>query len=166
MTWDAVAFSRIQTFAIRIQTFAIRREQGRLADMQPVIQRSVEEYPTRPLFRCLLAILFCELGQWEKTRRIFEELASNRFADLPLNNDWIHSVCLLSEVAAALADPARAAVLYDLLRPYHWAAVDSLEASPGAVVRFLGVLSTTMSRWDQATAHFERGLEKNRKMGA
>ncbi len=159
MTWDAVAFSRIQTFAVR-------REQGQLANVEPVILRSVEEYPTRPMFRCLLATLFCELGQLENARPVFEGMAVEGFADLPMNNDWLHSLCLLSEVAAALGDSVRAAMLYALLTPYDWATVDELEASPGAVARFLGLLSATMSRWDEAAGHFERALEKNREMGA
>ena len=34
------------------------------------------------------------------------------------------------------------------------------------MARFLGLLATTLSRWDEATAHFERALEKNQQMGA
>src|SRR5262249_37060307 len=48
MPWDAVIFSRVQLFALRL-------EDGRLAELEPAIRRSVAEFPTRPLFRCLLA---------------------------------------------------------------------------------------------------------------
>src|SRR5262249_59314009 len=54
MPWDAVIFSRVQRFALRL-------EDGRLAELEPAIRRSVEEFPTRPLFRCLLARLLTEL---------------------------------------------------------------------------------------------------------
>jgi hypothetical protein len=97
---------------------------------------------------------------------VFDGLACNHFLDLPMNNDWLHSVCLLSDAAAMLSDSARAALLYDLLRPYDWAVVDDVQLSLGAVARFLGLLATTQSRWDEAAASFERALEINRHMWA
>src|SRR5262249_23887918 len=70
--WDSTVF-------FRVQTFAILREQARLGEMEPAIRRSVEEYPTRPLFRCLLVVLYCDLGQLENGRRVLAELACNHF---------------------------------------------------------------------------------------
>jgi transcriptional regulator with XRE-family HTH domain/tetratricopeptide (TPR) repeat protein len=158
MPWDAAAF-------FHVQTFAIRREQGRLGEMVAVVRRSAEEYSTRPLFRCLLLVLYCELGQLDNGRLVLEELAHSCFSALPVNNDWLHSVCLLSEAATALGDSARAGVLYDLLRPYDWAVTDDVQVCLGSVARFLGLLAATLSRWDEAVVHFERALEKNRQMG-
>jgi hypothetical protein len=45
-----------------VQRFALRLEDGRLAELESAIRRSVEEFPTRPLFGCLLARLLAELG--------------------------------------------------------------------------------------------------------
>src|SRR5215470_703841 len=59
--WDAVIFSRVQRFALRL-------EDGRLAELEPAIRRSAEEFPTRPLFRCLLARLLAELGDEDGAR--------------------------------------------------------------------------------------------------
>jgi hypothetical protein len=55
MPWDAVIFSRVQRFALCL-------EDGRLAELEPAIRRSAAEFPTRPLFGCLLARLLAELG--------------------------------------------------------------------------------------------------------
>jgi tetratricopeptide (TPR) repeat protein len=34
----------------------------------------------------------------------------------------------------------------------------------GSILRFLGILATTLSRWDDAVAHFEGALEMNRRI--
>jgi len=108
--WDAVIFTRMQLFALR-------SEDGRLAEMEPAIRRSVEEFPTRPLFRCLLARLHTELGDEDQARSVFEELATDRFAVIPVNNDLLLSLAHLAEVAWFLHDAGRAAVLHALLLP-------------------------------------------------
>jgi hypothetical protein len=62
--WDAAVFSQVQLFALR-------NEDGRLAEMEPAIRRSAEEFPTRPLFRCLLTRLLAELGDQDSARSVF-----------------------------------------------------------------------------------------------
>src|SRR6516162_7814860 len=69
--WDAVIFTRMQLFALRL-------EDGRLAEMEPEIRRSAAEFPTRPLFRCLLARLLAEAGDEDGARSVFEQLAAGR----------------------------------------------------------------------------------------
>src|SRR5215475_9766434 len=74
----------------------------------------------------------------------------------------------LAQVCAALGDRERAALLYERLRAYErrvvviaWA-----EACNGAVARYLGLLATTMQRWDDAARHFEDALTMNAALGA
>jgi hypothetical protein len=76
--------------------------------MEPAIRRSVEEFPTRPLFRCLLARLLTELGDEDQARSVFDALATDRFAVIPVNNDMLLSLGHLAEVAWFLRDAARA----------------------------------------------------------
>ena len=45
-------------------------------------------------------------------------------------------------------------------------AVSAPEVSVGAVARYLGILASTMSRWEDAARHFEDALEMNKRMGA
>jgi hypothetical protein len=122
--WDAVIFSRVQRFALRL-------EDGRLAEMEPAIRRSAEEFPTRPMFRCLLARLLTELGDEDGARFVFEQLAAARFAGIPVNNDLLLSLAHLAEVAWFLRDAGSGAVLHGLLLPYRGLVVDTLETSTG-----------------------------------
>jgi tetratricopeptide (TPR) repeat protein len=157
--WDAV-------FAFRLQMYFLRREQGRLEEIEATITRSVFEYPTRSVFRCLLVHLACELGRTADARGGFEALATDRFASLPQDNDWLFNLSLLAEVAQYLGDVERARTLYELLSPYAGHAPTGGEVSLGAASRYLGVLASTLRRFDEAEAHLERALERNTVMGA
>ena len=47
----------------RIGLFVLRREQGRLAELEEIIRRSVREFPALLRFQCALAHLYAELGR-------------------------------------------------------------------------------------------------------
>jgi tetratricopeptide (TPR) repeat protein len=157
--WDAIANSRVQLFALR-------SEDGRLAEMEPTIRRSVEEFPTRPLFRCLLARLLAELGDDDQLRFVFEPLATDQFAVIPVNNDLLLSLGHLAEVAWLLRDAARGAVLHDLLLPYRGLVVDTIEWSTGAVDRYLGLAALTAGDLEPAERHLRDALHLNARIGA
>jgi len=157
--WDAVIFSRVQRFALRL-------EDGRLAELEPAIRRSAEEFPTRPLFRCLLARLLAELGDEDGARSVFEQLAAGRFGGIPVNNDLLLSLARLAEVAWFLRDAGRGAVLHGLLLPYRGLVVDTLETSTGAVDRYLGLAALTTGDVDTAELHLRDALRLNTRIGA
>jgi tetratricopeptide (TPR) repeat protein len=74
---------------------------------------------------------------------------------------------LLADTAALVGDTDSAAVLYGLLLPYSaFNAVDLAEGFRGSVARYLGLLTTTLGRWDSAVGHFNDALAMNERMGA
>ncbi len=151
----------------RVQMYLIRREQGRLAEMESEIKRSVAEYPTRFVFRSMLAHLYSELERPVGSRGAFDRLGANDFTDLPRDNDWLFEMSLLAEVADFLGDVDRAAILYELLLPFVGRNVSAGgDASVGSASRSLGVLASVLHRWDEAARHFEDALERNAGMGA
>ncbi|HWO71678.1 MAG TPA: AAA family ATPase, partial [Actinomycetota bacterium] len=157
--WDAEVFSRIQLYGLR-------REQGRLHDVERTIEAAIEEYPTRPLFRCLLAGVRVERGDSEAARVIVDELGAGGFRSLPVNNDWLLSTDVLAQVIAQLRHRPGAEGLYGLLLPYADLVVDTAEMSTGSVSRPLGLLAATLGRWDEAEGHFRRAVEVNERIGA
>jgi DNA-binding SARP family transcriptional activator len=158
--WDA-------GFSYRTLLFVLRREQGRLEEVQELIHRSVDEYTGYRLFRCLDALIACELGREAYARRVLDELAADDFAALPPDGEWLFCLCVLAEVAAKLADDGRAAVLHGLLSPYgRLNALAAGEVALGSVARYLGILATTTRRYDEAASHFDEALELNARMGA
>jgi tetratricopeptide (TPR) repeat protein len=159
-SWDA-------GFSYRIALFVLRREQGRLQEIDELFRESIDEYAGYRSFPCLVALIDCELGRRDPASRRFHALAADEFAALPRDGEWLFCLSVLSEVAAHLRDAEQAAVLYRLLLPYEQLnAQASGEISIGCVARYLGILASTISRWDDAARHFERALELNARMGA
>jgi DNA-binding SARP family transcriptional activator len=150
-----------------LQLCLLRREQGRLAEVEELVRGSVAEYPTYPLWRCVLAHTAAELGQTDDAGSVFEALAANGFAKVPFDEAWLVSLSFLAETARVLGDAERASVLYDRLLPYgDRVAVSYAEISTGSVSRYLGILAATTARWNDAERHFEAALEMNRGIGA
>jgi tetratricopeptide (TPR) repeat protein len=151
----------------RLQLYLLRRAQGRLGEVEDLVRRSLDEYPTYPIWHCVLANSEAELGHIAHARDAFETLAAKGLANLPFDEEWLISLGLLTETASILGDAERAAVLYPMLLPYgDRVAVSYPEISTGSVARYLGLLTATMERWDDAERHFENALETNGRIGA
>jgi tetratricopeptide (TPR) repeat protein len=149
--------------AYRAQLFMIRREQGRLGELEPAVVAAVRDILDQPGWRCGLALVYCEVGRHAEARGVFAEIMEE-----PLRRDigWSTSLALLAEVCAFVGDAEHAASLYRLLEPYGGC---SLVLGPGLVTsgsasRHLGLLATTMGRYDQAARHFEVALAANARM--
>jgi DNA-binding SARP family transcriptional activator len=160
VTWNAAVSQRIGLFVLR-------REQGRLAELEDTISRSVYEYPALLRFACALAHLHSELGRPSETRALVDELVARDLAHEHLDVEWLFSLSLLPDPCAFLGDEAAAERLHALLLPYedHYAQAPA-EGVFGCVARALGVLATTARRFDQAEQHFALAIETERQMRA
>jgi DNA-binding CsgD family transcriptional regulator len=154
--------------AFGMQMFTLRREQGRLHELAPVVRHFVQQHGAASTWRPGLALIYSELGREREARAAFEQLAAHDFADLPQDSLWLPCVTYLAEVCAFLGDASRAATLYRLLLPYngYTVVVGATDVCYGAAARYLGLLATTMERWEDAVQHFEDALAMNARMGA
>ncbi len=155
--------------AYGILRFARRWVQGQLGEEpEQVWAEAAMRYPGVPVYRSALALLHSELGRPEQARQELNALAVHDFADLP--DDFVLStlLVLLSEVAAALGDTRRAALLYDLLRPRadRWLGLGGNVVYVGSAAHWLGLLATTLEQWTDAEAHFEAAVGSNGRNGA
>jgi len=150
-----------------IQMFTIRREQGRLREIAPMLQKFVDD-DASAAWRPGLALIFAEIGHLEEARVEFDRLAEDDFSILPHDSLWQTSLVYLAEVCDYLQDRECAQVLYRLLMPYSQltVVVGNAIVCLGATSRFLGQLATTQSKWDDAEAHFNHAMEMNEQMGA
>jgi tetratricopeptide (TPR) repeat protein len=170
---QALAFGqRMETEAASgifgIQMFAVRREQGRLKEVEPVVRVFLQQHSADGAWRPGLAVIFSDLGLVADARAEFDILAEHDFADLPLDGVWMGTMTFLVDVCTFLQDSARAETLYRKLIPFAGlnAVVSNSTACYGAVSRYLGALSTTLERWDDAARHFEDALAMNARMDA
>ena len=147
------------------QTVAIRWAEGRLGEMSDAIREHVERFPWIPHWRQALAA--AELGDTRTARMELERCARRGFAELPRDGLWILHLCSLAEACALLADGPRAERLYELLLPFADRHAVSVTLQPfGPVALRLGMLATTLERWDEAERHFATALERCSDLGA
>ncbi len=151
----------------RLELFVLRREQGRLAELEDTIRRSVHEYPSLPRFPCALAHLYGELGRERDARAALGLMVSRDLAREYLDAEWLFTISLLADPCARLGDLEGAERLYSMLLPYESLYAQApVEATFGAIARGLGVLATTLRRFDDAERHFDVAIEIERRMGA
>jgi len=153
------------------QQFALHRERGALADMEADVRRAVAQAPRHAVHATggALAYLLHEVGRDVEAQVVVESLTAQDLVDVPRDSDWLWSLALLSLVCADLRDGRRAAMLYALLLPYPtW----TVQANParcvcfGSVSHYLGLLATTLERWDDAAQHFEAALVLHARLRA
>jgi class 3 adenylate cyclase len=145
-----------------------RREQRHLEGLLEGAAALVEQYPALPIFRCGRALFCLEEGRDDEARRELDDLAIDDFARLRDNPYVCVSLCFLAEVVFRLGDVSRARTLYDLLAPYRdrLCVVQPFITCHGSVSRYLALLATTLERHDQASEHFEQGIETNSRINA
>jgi DNA-binding CsgD family transcriptional regulator/tetratricopeptide (TPR) repeat protein len=150
-----------------IQMFSLRREQGRLAELAPVIRVLAGGARERGAWRPGFASLLAELGMDQEGRRELDRIAADGL-DLFRESLWLASLTYMVDACAALGHRAIAEMVYPELAPLTGTNVmiGHLVACYGAADRYLGMLATTLGEWELAEEHFERALALNQEMGA
>jgi len=148
--------------------YTIRLLQGRLDEIDEAFQDRAKQYPDVPMFRSWVAFHHLHVGREEQARNELEHFAANDFADLPRNFGMPPILMEMGEVAAALGDARRAALLYNLLHPFaeRLLTVAYNVVCFGSIAHWLGLLAGTLRQWDAAIAHFEAAIETNARVGA
>ena len=75
--------------AFGMQMFTLRREQGRLAELEPARPVLCPATRAASTWRPGLALIYSELGREREARAEFEHLAQHDFADLPRDGLWV-----------------------------------------------------------------------------
>jgi class 3 adenylate cyclase len=150
------------------QQAAIRFEQGRLGEVLDPIRQAAADHPRVSTAKSVLARAYAELDRTDEARAVYEELAASEFTDLPVDPGWLRTLTHCATVCAYLGDAARAAALYRLLAPYP----DQLSVSQigvlasSSVQHYLGLLATTMGRFDDAEARFAAAATTHQRIQA
>lgn len=150
-----------------VQMFTIRREQGRLAEVAPLLRRFLDENPQETTWRPGLALIASDLGFRDAARQAFAKLAATSF-EFPRDAKRNLSLCYSAEVCARLGDAERAEQLYDLLLPYRDLAmvVPTTTICCGANARYLGMLAALLGEWRAAEEHFASALDLDERLKA
>lgn len=149
------------------QLYVLRWGQGRLEEVEPLLRDFVAQHGASPVWEAAHANLQAMLGRLDEARTRFEP-ACDAFLALPRDVTWLPHLVLLGETCALVGDRERACLLVELLRPF---AEQQLVAGPGAAsfgagARVVGLLLSTLGRWDDALASLDRAEALNERMGA
>jgi DNA-binding CsgD family transcriptional regulator/tetratricopeptide (TPR) repeat protein len=163
--WGRLLTGRDATGTYGIQMFSIRREQGRLAELAPVIRILAGEAEREGPWRPGLVAVLVELGMEDEARRELSHLVAEGI-DGFRTSLWTATLAYLTDACTALGDEAMAAIVYPELESLAGANVmiGHLVSCYGAADRYLGMLAATLGESERAEEHFERALELNRRM--
>lgn len=165
--WSRLLTRRAASGIYGIQMFGIRREQGRLAELAPVIRVLARDDRSLGTWRPAFAALLAELGMEDEARSELERVREEGF-DRLRSSLWVASLTYLADACAIVGDEHLAALIYPELVPLSGGnvVVGHGVTCYGAADRFLGLLASTLGDHDRAIVHFERALAVNRRMGA
>jgi DNA-binding CsgD family transcriptional regulator len=163
--WSRLLTGRDASGVHGIQMFSIRREQGRLAELAPVV-RVLAGRGGAAWGPGLVAVL-AELGLTDEAKRELRRLALDELAE-QRRSLWLAALTYLTDACSALGDAEVAERLYPELAPYRGSSVmiGHLVSCYGAADRYLGMLATAMGEWELAEEHFEAAGALNRELGA
>jgi DNA-binding CsgD family transcriptional regulator/tetratricopeptide (TPR) repeat protein len=165
--WAQLLTGRDASGTHGIQMFGVRREQGRLAELAPVLRILAGEAKREGPWRPGLAVVLTELGMESEAKRELSRLATEGIDRYQVSL-WLATLTYLTDACAAVGDKRMAAIIYPKLEPLAGTNVmiGHLVACYGAADRYLGMLAATLGEPGRAEEHFERAMEQNRRMGA
>jgi hypothetical protein len=145
------------------QLVAVRREQGRLHELLPDIERLAGPEPSASVWRGILPLAHLDGGDRTRARAAYYEALGG----IPRTMLWLPATVSLAEAAAELGDADGAARLYAELDPYadrfaQW----SFTGNAGSVHRVLGRTAAVLGRDDRARVHFEAAVTRHAELGA
>jgi DNA-binding CsgD family transcriptional regulator/tetratricopeptide (TPR) repeat protein len=165
--WGQLLVGRDASGVYGIQMFGVRREQGRLAELAPVMRVLADGDRGGGTWRPGLAAMLAELAMEEQVRGELDRVRAEGLEALR-EGLWLASLTYLADAASAIAHEEVASLVYPLLAPLAGrnVMIGHGVACYGAADRYLGMLAATLGEDDRAAGHFEAALHLNREMGA
>jgi hypothetical protein len=149
------------------QMFVLRREQGRLAELEPVIQTFVTRFPALMFARCALALCHAEAGRSADAAAAIERLAAEEFGAMRRDFTWLACMATVAEVCAIIGDRRHGQIARRALQPFAARNVTvGAQLCLGSAARYLAMLAALMRDYDDAQARFEDAIAMNARMGA
>jgi DNA-binding CsgD family transcriptional regulator/tetratricopeptide (TPR) repeat protein len=150
-----------------IQMFGLRREQGRLAELAPVVRVLAGGDRPGGAWRPALAAVMAELGMHDEARRQLELLRRDGLESYR-RGLWVASLTYIADACAAVGDAELARMVYDELSPHAGGNVmiGHGVACYGSTDRYLGTLAAGFGELALAEQHIRLAMAFNRRMGA
>ena len=151
-----------------VQLMSVRREQGRMAEVEPAMAATIENYPAVVSWRLAHAAVLAILGRFDEAQAEYRRVTANGPPLDPRDYEWPPTMGLLGPLAALMGDTPMVQRVYDELLP--WAdrmiVVSGAVSCEGSVARTLGILAAVLGRWADSDAHFAQALASHDALGS
>jgi tetratricopeptide (TPR) repeat protein len=148
-----------------MQRLMIRFEQGRAAEIAPVVAELAPEYPNLPGLAGTVAWAWCESGHLDRARSALAPLARRSYA-LPVDPAWLTLMHFTAEAVQQVGDVDAARTIYPMLAPYPDVWSNSAAVSMGVTAYHLGILAATFGETERAEAHLREAIARCQAAGA
>ncbi|HEX2781952.1 MAG TPA: LuxR C-terminal-related transcriptional regulator, partial [Ilumatobacteraceae bacterium] len=142
-----------------LQMFAIRREQGRLAEVLPLMRALSERSAEQTVWRPGLTVLYAELGLLDDSRRQLDALSPDGFSSIPRDSVWPACLTFLAEACIACGEDKYAGVLLRELDAFAGRnLMVGMTICLGPADRLRGGLARLIGLDDEAESHLRAAL--------
>jgi AAA ATPase-like protein len=148
------------------QLVGLRREQGRLGELLPELERFARHEETAGPWHGILPLAYLDAGERARARAAYDEALAGGAGAVPRTLFWLVSLASLAEASAVLWDPVGGSQLYGALEPHadlfaQW----SFTGNAGSVHRLLGRTAAVAGQRERAREHFEAALTRHAALG-
>jgi hypothetical protein len=149
------------------QLFALRDDQGRLAELAPVLVPLVGENPTLSAWRASMLKLRLATGDLDRVRADLADLCADDCAAIPADGFWLGAMCRVTEACAAVGETRYADGLVAHLSPHADLNIQvGLAFCLGPVARYLGLAHGLAGHTEEAERCFLAAIERSTALGA
>lgn len=149
------------------QMVAMRWAQGRLDELDNMIEAQLSMLPELDAWRAVLAVAHLHAGRPDQAREILDQFRRAHPERIVVNGMWSSIVSGLAEVIAGLDDAEAARWLYPQVEPRRESmAVLAPNLFVGDFQHVLGLLAVTMGDNSRAVTHLRRSVDRLTALGA
>ena len=141
------------------------RERGEIGSLTEMVEAELERNPGLPAWSIVLGMAYCERERHDDTRALIRGLVDESGTHFPNDVMWVCAVVGLLDLAETVGDTVAAEHLYDALLPYRDQSTHGGICYLGSAERYLGIGARALGRLDDAVAHGEAAVERERSMG-
>ena len=128
--------------------------QGRGAEVIPLIEQSLANYPGLAAWEAALGWAYCFIDRRPEAAEVLAGAAAKRFEHVPHDQSRMAALAFYAETAAQTGSVESVAMLNELLEPYAAQFVWNGLLGYGHARMYLALLAATLGRHEQADAQF------------